>query len=66
MKNNSILKLIGLFLYLIIISGCEKNKSFSLAGAKQLTVNGDNGEAYFSSNNTHLVFQSKRHGDECD
>ena len=66
MKTKSLLILTGLFLFLIIISGCKKNITFSLSAIKQLTVDGDNGEAYFSSDNTHLVFQSKRHGDECD
>ena len=66
MKTKTLLMLAGLFLFLIIIGGCKNNITFSLSQIKQLTVDGDNGEAYFSSDNTHLVFQSKRHGDECD
>jgi Tol biopolymer transport system component len=32
----------------------------------QLTFEGDNGEAYFSSDNTKLIFQSNRGGESCD
>ena len=60
MKTKTLLMLAGLFLFLIIIGGCKNNITFSLSQIKQLKVDGDNGEAYFSSDNTHLVFQSKR------
>ena len=42
------------------------NKNFVLKDIKQLTFDGDNGEAYFSSDVTQLIFQSKRSGNECD
>ena len=45
----------------------DKDKSyFVLENTKQLTVLGDNGEAYFSSDNEKLIFQSRRNGDQCD
>ena len=40
--------------------------SFKLTNTKQLTEEGDNGEAYFSSDNKNLIFQSKRNGHGCD
>ncbi len=45
---------------------CSLPKQFTISKTTQLTFNGDNGEAYFSSNNDKLVFQSKRDGNECD
>ena len=42
------------------------NKNFVLKDIRQLTFDGDNGEAYFSSDVTQLIFQSKRSGSECD
>ena len=42
------------------------NKDSILKNVKQLTFDGDNGEAYFSSDATQLIFQSKRSGNECD
>ena len=66
MKTKTLLMMARLFLFLITIGGCKNNITFSLSEIKQLTVDGDNGEAYFSSDNTHLVFQTKRGGDECD
>jgi Tol biopolymer transport system component len=37
-----------------------------LADVRQLTFGGENAEAYFSFDNTHLVFQATRDGSECD
>lgn len=37
-----------------------------LQGVKQLTTEGDNGEAYFSSDGNRLIFQSNRNGYKCD
>jgi len=42
------------------------NKNFVLKDIKQLTFDGDNGEAYFSKDASQLIFQSKRNGSECD
>ena len=39
---------------------------FTLKNTKQLTFDGDNGEAYFHPNNETLIFQSKRNGNSCD
>ena len=57
-------------LCLILLSGCSiKNNTkatFKLTNTKQLTFDGDNGEAYFSSDDKNLIFQSKRDGNNCD
>ena len=37
-----------------------------LRNIRQLTFGGENAEAYFNSNATRLIFQSKRDGNECD
>lgn len=37
-----------------------------MTNIRQLTFNGDNGEAYFSNDNRKLIFQSKRDGNQCD
>lgn len=37
-----------------------------LTNIKQLTFGGENAEAYFSSDGTQLIFQSKRDGRDCD
>ncbi|GIT65647.1 MAG: hypothetical protein Ct9H300mP24_0250 [Candidatus Neomarinimicrobiota bacterium] len=42
------------------------NKNFVLKDIRQLTFDGDNGEAYFSKDASQLIFQSKRNGNECD
>ena len=62
-------KIIIISVFSIFIS-CSTQKdsdlNFKLINTKQLTENGDNGEAYFSSDDSHLIFQSKRNGDGCD
>ena len=63
-------KIIIISLFSIFISCSIQKKdtvlNFKLINTKQLTENGDNGEAYFSSDDSHLIFQSKRNGDGCD
>jgi len=51
---------------ILLISGCSNSDTFTLGEITQLTFSGDNGEAYFSTDGSHLVFQSKRNGNECD
>ena len=55
---------------LILFFSCSTQSnselSFKLKNTKQLTENGDNGEAYFSSDDKSLIFQSKRDGNTCD
>ena len=64
------MKKIIIILMLIIFISCSTQKdatlTFKLINTKQLTENGDNGEAYFSSDNKNLIFQSKRDGNSCD
>ena len=62
-------KIIIILIFSIFIS-CSTQKdtssTFKLINTKQLTEKGDNGEAYFSSDNKNLIFQSKRDGNTCD
>jgi len=64
-------------LSLFLISGCvhgkrdkpEKGpavKEVHLRNVKQLTFDGDNGEAYFNRDDTKLIFQSSREEQKCD
>ncbi|MBH49161.1 MAG: hypothetical protein CMG69_00195 [Candidatus Marinimicrobia bacterium] len=70
---NILFKSVIIFIW-VVISGCNQikiknnysNKSFCLTHTKQLTFTGDNGEAYFSTNDERLVFQSRRDGNQCD
>ena len=59
-------KIIILIGICFLINGCSQQKLFTLKNTTQLTFEGDNGEAYFSTSNNSLVFQSKRDGNECD
>ena len=57
------------FIFLFACSQIKFNdntKYFFLTNTKQLTFNGDNGEAYFSNDDKKLIFQSKRDGNKCD
>ena len=49
-----------------IIVSCSNENNYRLENSTQLTFNGDNGEAYFSDDQSRLIFQSKRDGNECD
>src|ERR1041384_2715011 len=42
------------------------HESRHLTDIKQLTHGGENAEAYFSHDGTHLIFQSTRNGRTCD
>ena len=59
-------------LLLILLSACGKqikNKTVPekhLQNLKQLTYEGDNGEAYWSPDGKQIIFQSKRNGMACD
>ena len=44
----------------------NQKDDFYLENTRQLTFNGDNGEAYFSPDDKYFVFQSKRDGNLCD
>ena len=59
-------KTIILYIVCLIIGACTQKGTLSLTNTIQLTYEGDNGEAYFSSDDKMLVFQSKRDGNECD
>ena len=66
-----IFKFILIINVIIIFFSCSSNndninKQFSIYNTKQLTFDGDNGEAYFSADDKNLIFQSKRNGNQCD
>ena len=52
-------------IFLIIVS-CSDKIDYRLENTTQLTFKGDNGEAYFSDDQSKLIFQSKRDGNDCD
>jgi Tol biopolymer transport system component len=72
MKKLSLLILT--FLYCLNAAAQSTGKSSDLAlpsethlkNLRQLTFGGENAEAYFSGDGSHLIFQSKRDGRECD
>lgn len=47
-------------------SGREPFIDRYMQNVTQLTFDGDNGEAYFSKDDTRLIFQSNRGGEPCD
>ena len=52
---------------IILLLGCEsRSLSYHLDNVKQLSFDGDNGEAYFNSDDSKVVFQSKRNNNQCD
>jgi Tol biopolymer transport system component len=72
MRNTAVIVCILLFL-----SGCIDNKTAIkpvegqfvdryMKNVKQLTFDGDNGEAYFSLDDSRLIYQSNRGGYACD
>ena len=62
MKKIIIISILSIFMS----CSTQKDASFKLVNIKKLTEKGDNGEAYFSSDNKNLIFQSKRNGSDCD
>ncbi len=67
----NLLKYRQLFIVLVVIflvgNGCNNSHGeVLLSNLKQLTFEGDNGEAYLSVDGKKLIFQSKRDGFECD
>ena len=51
---------------ILVLFGCESSVNYNLQNTKQLSFQGDNGEAYFNTDNSKVVFQSKRNNNECD
>ena len=45
---------------------CNNSQTFIIADVQQLTFEGDNGEGYLNQEETQVVFQSKRDGNDCD
>ena len=52
--------------FFLIIVSCSDKIDYRLENTTQLTFKGDNGEAYFSDDQSKLIFQSKRDGNDCD
>ena len=55
-----------IFALIIFLYGCENQLNIRLENVTQLSFEGDNGEAYFNADNSKVIFQSKRNGNECD
>ncbi len=55
-----------LFAVLLLLGCVSKKENRHLKNVKQLTFDGDNGEAYFSRDGEKLIFQSSRGGYACD
>ena len=55
-----------IFALIIFLYGCENQLNIRLENVTQLSFQGDNGEAYFNADNSKVIFQSKRNGNECD
>ena len=55
-----------IFALIIFLYGCEDQLDIRLENVTQLSFKGDNGEAYFNADNSKVIFQSKRNGNECD
>ena len=51
---------------LFFIFSCNKPQTFIIADVQQLTFEGDNGEGYLNQEETKVIFQSKRDGNDCD
>ena len=56
------------FLFIVIISlfSCIEDRNMSIENVQQLSFQGDNGEAYFNSDDSKVIFQSKRNNNNCD
>ena len=55
-----------IFALIIFLYGCENQLNIRLENVTQLSFQGDNGEAYFNADDSKVIFQSKRNGNECD
>ena len=55
-----------IFALIIFLYGCDDQLNIRLENVTQLSFKGDNGEAYFNADNSKVIFQSKRNGNECD
>ena len=56
----------SIFFISLLFFSCNHSPNFSITAIKQLSFDGDNGEAYFNHDNSKLIFQSKRGDSECD
>ena len=56
----------NLLILVFLLFACQKELDLKIDNVEQLSFEGDNGEAYLSDDQTRLVFQSKRSGNDCD
>ena len=63
--NNRILYKSRIIFSLLLVS-CNQPQTFTIIDLQQVTFTGDNGEGYFNEDETKIVFQSKRDGNDCD
>jgi len=56
----------SIFVFALLVFACQKELNYQIDNVRQVSFNGDNGEAYLSDDQTRLVFQSKRDGNDCD
>ncbi|MEJ2182007.1 MAG: hypothetical protein P8Y66_00615 [Nitrospirota bacterium] len=62
----AVLLVSGYVLYQTVVQARQLQEDGHLRNVTQLTFEGDNGEAYFSSDGSRLIFQSDRGGYGCD
>ena len=53
-------------LFSLLLFSCNQPQTFTITDLQQVTFTGDNGEGYFNEDETQIVFQSKRDGNDCD
>ena len=63
--NNRFLYKSRIIFSLLLVS-CNQPQTFTIIDLQQVTFTGDNGEGYFNEDETKIVFQSKRDGNDCD
>ena len=63
-KRQHVQKLLIVFAFSFF--SCNQSHTFTITDVQQLTFTGDNGEGYLNQEETQIVFQSKRDGNECD
>ena len=56
----------SIFVFALLVFACQKELNYQIDNVRQVSFDGDNGEAYLSDDQKRLVFQSKRDGNDCD
>ena len=66
MKNWQLMYNFRFAALILLVLGCKGPANYQLHNVTQLSFEGDNGEAYFNTDDSKVVFQSKRNNNECD